>query len=244
VKPVALTGLLILCAGVSRLAGQVQRDTTARIVGTARSSINGLPIVGVMVAVRGARAFGVSDSAGAFAVAGLPPGRQTVRILYGDSLSFESEVTLKRGKTLALSVLLDVDAVELSPIVVEARSFRADRSLAGFYDRKKWRFGRFYTLADLERRSLLSLRNLLFESGVQVRCGFGPCLPVGGELWRRCVLSVFLDGMRLPADFLETIRPDELAGVEVYKRAIDVPVEFQTGFGGSGCGAILLWSRR
>src|SRR5437763_8633805 len=51
----------------------------------------------------------------------------------------------------SLSVLLDVDAVELSPIVVEARSWRADRSLAGFYDRKKWRFGRFYTLADLER---------------------------------------------------------------------------------------------
>src|SRR5947207_2733308 len=209
---------------------------------TARSSTNGLPIAGVMVAVRGARAFGVSDSAGVFALAGLPPGRQTVRVLYGDSLSYDSEVTLKRGKTLALSVLLDVDAVELSPIVVEARSWRADRSLAGFYDRKKWRFGRFYTLADLERRSGLSLRSLLSETGVQVRCGIGPCLPIGGELWRRCVLTLFLDGMQLPADFLETIRLDELAGVEVYKRGFDVPIEFQHTFEG-GCGAVLLWSR-
>src|SRR5437763_8889505 len=142
----------------------------------------------------------------------------------------------------SLSVLLDVDAVELSPIVVEARSWRADRSLAGFYDRKKWRFGRFYTLADLERRSGLSLRSLLSETGVQVRCGIGPCLPIGGELWRRCVLTLFLDGMQLPADFLETIRLDELAGVEVYKRGFDVPIEFQHTFGG-GCGAVLLWSR-
>ena len=241
-KPAALSSLLILSVGASRLPGQAQRDTTARIVGTARSSTNGLPIPGVMVAVRGARAFGVSDSAGVFALAGLPPGRQTVRILYRDSLSYDSEVTLKRGKTLALSVLLDVDAVALSPIVVEARSWRADRTLAGFYDRKKWRFGRFYTLADLERRSGLSLRSLLSESGVQVRCGIGPCLPIGGELWRRCVLTLFLDGMQLPADFLETIRLDELAGVEVYKRGFDVPIDLQTGFGG-GCGAVLLWSR-
>src|SRR5690349_20309497 len=101
-----------------------------------------------MVALRGARAFGVSGSAGAFALAGLPPGRQTVRILYGDSLSYDSEITLKRGKTLTLSVLLDVEAVELSPIVVEARSLLAERTLAGFYERRKWRIGRFYTLAE------------------------------------------------------------------------------------------------
>src|SRR2546429_9732129 len=178
-----------------------------------------------MVAVRGARAFGVSDSAGVFALAGLPSGRLTVRGMNGDNLSYDSGVPLKRGKALALSVLLDVDAVELSPIVVEARSWRADRSLAGFYDRKKWRFGRFYTLADLERRSGLSLRSLLSETGVQVRCGIGPCLPIGGELWRRCVLTLFLDGMQLPADFLETIRLDELAGGAAYKRAGAPPLQ-------------------
>src|SRR3989475_5926099 len=126
-----------------------QRDTTARLTGTVRSSINGLPVSGVMVAVRGSRVFDVSDSTGSFTLVGLPAGRQTVRILYGDSLSYEQEINLKRAKTVTLSVLLDIAAVELSPIVVEARSLRADRSLAGFYDRRKWRFGRFYTLADL-----------------------------------------------------------------------------------------------
>jgi hypothetical protein len=226
---------------VAPAAGLGQRDTTARIVGTARSSTNGLPIAGVMVAVRGARAFGVSDSAGAFALAGLPPGRQTVRILYGDSLSYDTELTLKRGKTLTLSVLLDVDAVELSPIVVEASSLRANRSLAGFYDRKKWQFGRFYTLADLDRRRGLSLRTLLGEAGVQMRCGAMYCLPFA-RLMNRCAMSLFYDGMRLPADQVDMIRLDELAGVEVYKQGLEVPIEFQTGFGGD-CGAILLWSR-
>jgi hypothetical protein len=195
-----------------------------------------------MVAVRGAQAFGVSDSTGAFALAGLPPGRHTVRIRYGDSLSYDAEITLKRGKTLTLSVLLDVDAVELSPIVVEARTWRADRSLAGFYDRKKWRFGRFYTLADLDRRRALSLRTLLGEAGVQVVCRVGSCLPLGGGGLGRCVMSLFLDGMQVPAEEVDMIRLDELAGVEVYKHGIEVPIEFQTGFE-RDCGAILLWSR-
>jgi len=235
-----LTCLLVL--GTVATPALAQRDTTARLAGTVRSSINGLPISGVMVAVRGSRVFDVSDSAGSFALGGLPDGRQTVRIRYGDSLSYEQEINLKRGKTVTLSVLLDIAAVELSPIVVEARSWRADRSLAGFYDRKKWRFGRFYTLADLDRRRGLSLRTLLSESGVQVQCGLGYCVPLGGGIVRRCVMSLFLDGMRLPADEVEAIRLDELAGVEVYKQGLEVPVEFQTGFGGD-CGAILMWSR-
>ena len=232
----------LLFLGMLVASLHAQRDTTARLAGTVRSSINGLPISGVMIAVPKVRAFDVSDSTGAFALAGLPAGRQTVRILYGDSLSYQQELNLKRGKTVTLSVLLDVAAVELAPIVVEAQSLRAERSLAGFYDRKKWGFGHFYTLADLDRRRGLSLRTLLSESGVQVRCGIGYCVPLGGGIVRRCVMSLLVDGMRLPADEVEMIRLDELAGVEVYKHGLEVPVEFQTGFGGE-CGAILLWSR-
>jgi hypothetical protein len=233
----------LLFFGIPVTPAHAQRDTTARLAGTARSSINGLPISGVMVAVRGSRVFDVSDSTGSFTLVGLPDGRQTVRLLYGDSLSYEREINLRRGKTLTLSVLLDVAAVELSPIVVEANGLHAERSLAGFYDRRKWRFGRFYTLEELERRHALSTRVLLLESGVQVRCGIGSCLALGSSGARTCVMSLFLDGMRLPADELDLIRPDELAGVEVYKHSSDVPMEFQFGIG-RGCGAVVMWRRR
>ncbi len=233
------TCLLIL--GILVTPARAQRDTTARLTGTVRSSINGLPISGVMIAVPKVRTFDVSDSTGSFTLVGLPGGRQTVRILYGDSLWYEQEINLKRGKTVSLSVLLDIAAVELSPIVVEARSLRAYRSLAGFYDRKRWGFGRFYTLADLDGRRGLSLQTLLRESGVQVQCGLGYCVPLSGVV-RRCVMSLYLDGMRLPADELDRIWVDELAGVEVYKHGVDVPAEFQTTFGGD-CGAVLMWSR-
>src|SRR3989442_1566833 len=102
-EAVALTCLLVLCAGVLAAPAHAQRDTTARLAGTVRSSINGLPISRVMVAVRGSRVFDVSDSTGSFTLVGLPAGRQTVRILYGDSLSYEQEINLKRAKTVTLS---------------------------------------------------------------------------------------------------------------------------------------------
>src|SRR5690242_21522915 len=140
------SGLLLL--GMLVTSAHAQRDTTARLAGTVRSSIDGLPISGVMVAVKGSRVFGVSDSTGSFALAGLPEGRQLVRILYGDSLSYEHEMDLHGGKTLNLAVLLDVVTAQLAPIVVQAQTLRADRSLVGFYERKKLSVGRFYTLAD------------------------------------------------------------------------------------------------
>jgi hypothetical protein len=222
---------------------RAQRDTTARLAGTVRSSINGLPISGVMVAVRGSQVFDVSDSTGSFALGGLPDGRQLVRIRYGDSLSYEDEMELKSGKTLKLAVLLDVVAAELAPIVVEAQTLRAERSLAGFYDRKKSSVGRFYTLADLHQRASRSLDALLGESGVQVVCRLGNCLPIGSDgALRQCVMALFLDGMRMPVAFLTTVRVEELAGVEVYKRGFEVPTEFRSSSRNS-CGAVVMWSR-
>jgi len=241
-KRAALTCLLVLCAGVPPAPALAQRDTTARLAGTVRSSINGLPISGVMVAVRGSRIFDVSDSAGSFALVGLPDGRHMVRILSGDSLRYEHEMELKRGKTLTLSVLLDLVAAALAPIVVEASTLRAERSLAGFYDRKKWSFGRFYTLADLGQRASYSLDGLLGESGVQVLCHLGTCRPLGSDGTRQCVMSLYLDGMRMPVAYLNQIRVDDLAGVEVYKRGFDVPTEFRSGFRNT-CGAVVAWSR-
>ena len=67
------TCLLIL--GILVTPARAQRDTTARLTGTVRSSINGLPISGVMIAVPKVRTFDVSDSTGSFTLIGLPGGR-------------------------------------------------------------------------------------------------------------------------------------------------------------------------
>ncbi len=126
---------------------------------------------------------------------------------------------------------------------MEAQSLRAERSLAGFYDRKQRSVGRFYTRADLVQRAAVSLDGVLSESGVQVVCRVGSCLPIGSDGTRHCVLALYLDGLRMPGSYLNQIRVDELAGVEVYKFGIDVPTEFRSSFRNT-CGAVVAWSRR
>jgi hypothetical protein len=217
------------------------RQDSARLAGTVRSSLHGRPISDVLIAVGGTRVFDVTDSTGAFVLSGLPVGKQTVRILYRDEVFHEQPIKLRQGRTLQLDVLLDVEAVELAPVVVEARGVRALHTLAGFYERKKLGFGRFYTFEDLERRGPLRVTALLAESGVQLRCRIGYCLPVSG-IARPCPMSLYLDGFPLWAEQLDMIRLDELAGVEVYKRGVNVPFEFWRGLDG-GCGAIVMWSR-
>src|SRR5207249_9678418 len=71
----ALTSLLFLSMLLT--PAHAQRDTTARLTGTVRSSINGLPVSGVMIAVKGTRDFNGSDSTGSVTLLGLRAGRQT-----------------------------------------------------------------------------------------------------------------------------------------------------------------------
>ena len=197
---------------------------SARLAGIARSSLNGQPLQGVMITVIGTHRFDVTDSTGAFALTGLPSGQRTVRILFGERLSYDKEIQLKRAQTLVLAIMLDVQAYDLSPVVVEARSLFGERSLAGFYDRKRTGWGRFYTYDDFERRASRSLRTLLMETGVTVRCGFSSCVPITLEGGRLCLLSLYLDGMQLQPQDIEFFYTDELAGVEVYRHAVDIPV--------------------
>lgn len=231
-----------LALAASILAAPVARgqQDSARLAGTVFSSSNGRPLAGVTVALRGTEVFDVSDTAGSFTLAGLPSGHQVVRIRYGDTVSYDHQITLRPAQTLTLSVLVAVDAVELSPIVVEARSTRAERSLAGFYDRRRGGYGRYYTLEQIEHSP--GLKALLLGAGVRVRCGQGHCLPLGSNNGRMCTMALIFNGLRLAGDDLDLIHLDELAGVEVYVRPVDIPHEFRAGLT-EGCGAILLWSR-
>ena len=218
------------------------QSDSAVVTGTARSSVNGQPLAGVMIAVGGTKAFDVTDSTGTFALLGLPPGKQIIRVLYRDDVVAEHPFTLKQGKTLQIHVLLDAEAVELAPIVVQARSVRSLRSLAGFYERRTRGFGRFYTFEELERRGPLPMRALLNESGIEVRCRMGSCVPVIPRGGRLCMPPVYLDGWLLSSRELESWRADDLAGVEIYRGAINVPWDFRRGLG-HDCGAIVMWSK-
>ena len=62
-----------------------------------------------------------------------------------------------------------------------------------------------------------------------------------------CPVQYFIDGSPFLAsldDIDQTIQPEDVDGIEVYKSATDTPAEFQTGGNGGACGTIVIWTRR
>jgi hypothetical protein len=224
-------------------AAQAPRDTTARIVGTTTSAFNGRPVSGVMIAVPAARQFVVTDSTGQFELGGLGAGSQKLRISYRDRVSETHTVKLAAGRTKRLSIVLDVDsdAVELAPVVVEATSLRAQRGLVGFYDRRRIGFGRYYTREDIGRLRPTTISSLLALAGITVRCAAATCTPVQFMGSRLCRMAVYWNGLPVPGIDISVFQVDEIDALEVYRRAVEIPLDFPFA-GATGCGAIVLWT--
>lgn len=231
-----------------------QSDSTAIIRGTARSSFNGHPLPGVMISFPALQRFTVSDSTGRFELARLPAGQQRIRISYEGRATVEYTFELKRGKAKKLSVLLDVEALDLAPVVVEAQNPDFSRNLAGFYDRKKWYsgFARFYTREDISHTNAIRVSSLLARDGVFVRCGPEGCIPM---LWNRgtlCAVAVTIDGMPFGELDYDNVQIDEVEAVEVYRSTFlpmtvvpQIATFARPAFGGPirTCASVLIWTR-
>jgi|SRR5712691_5240585 len=213
-----------------------QRDTTARITGTAISALNGEPLAGVMIAVPAAQQFVVTDSTGTFEVTGLTAGRQKVRIAYAGRETKEYEFELRQGKKKQLAVVLNVEAVDLAPVVVEASNLRAQLGVVGFYERRKTAFGRFFTAEDIERLHPVSLGWLLNMTGISTRCSTSRCVPVQVDRGGYCQMPLYWNGVATLD--INSFRPDELTGLEIYRRPVQMPPEFPS----SDCGAVIMWT--
>jgi hypothetical protein len=232
-----------------------QGDTTARLMGSAKSAFNGRPLAGVMIAVPKARKFVVTDSSGTFLLTGLPAGAQSVLISYSGRETDEYAFELRRGKTKRLAIVLDVEAVDLAPVVVEAQHPDFSRNLAGFYERRRLygAFGRFYTREDLERLRRTTLSHLLMGEGVTTRCTTVGCVPVRWSRGRLCTVAVAVDGGLFWELDYDHIPMEDVQAVEVYRGSYGVPVSVQMslrdpfpreGLGPVGtCGSVMIWTR-
>lgn len=217
-----------------------QRDSSG-LAGTVYSAYTGLPLGAVLVSLPGARVFTTTDSAGRFVLRPVPAGEQQLRVVYRDRIEAIQNITLPAGRTLYVTVVINVDAVALPAIEVRATGAMSRYSLSGFYERRRLGFGTFYTYEDLERRGALALRNLLAEAGLDVRCTTRGCTVLSLRAGRYCAVPIYVDGWPVTADELNRIRADQLAGVEVYRRGLGAPSEYRRG--SDDCGAVLVWSR-
>jgi hypothetical protein len=227
-----------------------QIDNTAAITGYVKSAFNGRPLTSVMISVAGTKKFAVTDSTGAFWISELPVGKQLIRISYLGRQTEEYSFELRQGKTKRLAVILDVEAVDLAPVVVTARHRDGWRDLAGFYERRRWYggWGRFYTQEDLERLRLGTMSSVLAREGIYVRCIPQGCVPTKWVRGQTCAVSIAVDGMPFWEQQYDMIPIADVRGIEVYRGGSlgmmgAQPVSLQSNRAYPSCGWVEIWTR-
>ena len=247
-KPIrALAGgtlALALCA-----TGLHAQQGAGALVVTVTSQESGRPVMGAKVAVVGTSIAATTDAAGKLRVAGVPAGVQTVevrRLGYATRLKL---VRLDPGQTAPLDFVLEVEAIPVAAIRVEAkrRDWGAEYlERAGFDRRRGMGFGQFVTRADIEKRNPTylsdALRHIAGISFLPQRVRGGSYVTMGRTAGTRCPIQYFVDGTLIGPGFnIDEIRADDVQGVEVYRGASEVPPEFNRRT--AACGVIAVWTR-
>lgn len=255
--PSARCLLLVVCGvGAPLVPLHPQVDTSARISGSAISAYNGRPLAQVVIAVPAAGKVVVTDSTGRFLLTGLQPGEQIVHVAFEGQDIQQRPFMLRHGKTIRVSVVFDRDAMELSPLVVEARVPEVWRDLAGFYERRKQYdgFGHFFTREDIERAHSKSLSKLLGREGIFTWCLYG-CQPTRFSHGHICNVPVSLDGLPIWDYDYDQIPIINVAAVEVYREGLGadpfgIPNMGQLRMEGNSllprrgtCGSVGIWTR-
>jgi hypothetical protein len=165
--------------------------------------------------------------------------------------------TLEDQRTKQIAVLLDLDAVDLDPLVVEARQPNLWRDLGGFYERRRVYsgFAHFFTREEISRMRPNRLSGLLTIEGIVTRC-YQDCRPTRVSRGKLCPVPVSVDGVAYREADYDQISVSDVAGVEVYRGVppadlshallptVGSSIWMGTGMSAAGsCGLVEIWTR-
>ena len=218
---------------------------------------DGQPLAGAEVRL-GNGSTQVSTADGSFTFDELMAGQYAVTASYLGYADSEGEIIVSAGQDLAVQIQMNVQAVEIDPILVE--SVRFGRGLlADVQRRARSGFGTVVMGQELESRlSSVGLTDLLREHGATVGSN-GSTL-----MFRRtgCAPQVYIDGVRMThvprtagppgsgeespgadaARALNLVSTADIAAVEIYQGPAQTPGEFLDS--NAGCGVIIVWTQR
>jgi hypothetical protein len=247
--PVALIAALV-CASTS--VGAQQRTLRGIVTDSA-----GYPLPNVEVRILELGRMARSDVQGRFAI-----DRITLRIvdLSLRRLGYEVRsvrVSMINGEGDSLRVVMRAEPLKLPTVEIEQTE--DTHPFFNEYEKRRQRgIGTFITKKDLEKlntsytsdafRRLPGMRfvqapgggmGVRFMSSIGMTGGSRRGAPGGGE----CVPTIWMDGQAAPGMEIDEIRMQDIHGIEIYRGASTVPVQFAKG-GLTQCGAIVVWTRR
>jgi hypothetical protein len=125
----ATTAALMIAA--VPLAGSAQqvpsRDTLGTIAGRVIDAATAEPRLGATVGITGTPRGAVADSTGRFVIAGVAPGRATLRARLFGYRTVDREVIVTRGDTTRVEFRLETEAAVLGAVRTEARPVERDQ---------------------------------------------------------------------------------------------------------------------
>jgi hypothetical protein len=203
----------------------------------------GHPVGGAHVRVADAAPVAVTDSLGHFTLPGLPAGTQVAEVRRLGYPRARAQVDLRRGQAVSVTVQL-TRVVSLDSVRVMAQRTR----YAEFEERRRSPNGmaRFLDEADIARRNAFDTSELLrMMPGMRVQGTGVDAIIVSTRssslLGASCPVNVVID--RMPNMDINMVNPRDIAGMEVYASDAAVPPQY-AGLGGSGCGAVIIWTKR
>ncbi len=216
-----------------------------RIAGVVRDSA-GNGIASAEVAVAGTALRTESGDDGRFTLADVPLGAVVLRVRRLGFRPASSDVAVQSGATSRVSVTVAAVAQQLAPVIVRSDAERSYSGyLADFYRRRDRGNGRFITQDQIAKRAPQQLTDMFRTiPGMTITSpSIGDSkLRIRGNM---CAPAVWLDGMpAIASEFdLDTISPEDVAGIEIYSGASTVPVQFVVPFGPTACGTVVIWTR-
>jgi hypothetical protein len=246
----ACTALLELALAGPAAAQQAPAPAATEYVSVhVTDASSGAAVADAEVWIGGSR---TRTDAGGRALLPLRQARETLmvrRIGYGDRLR-----EVMPGAT-TLEVSLEPVAVAMAGVEATGRRAPMSPPLQRFYQRLDRGHGSFVTREQIDRRKPRRLTDLFREiPGVRVAntsrgdrlvmTGATPAMYRVGPRWEAgdCPVQYYLDGVSYQPDIAgipNDVRPDEVEGIEVYRRLSEVPVEYRRR--GAECGVVLIW---
>jgi carboxypeptidase family protein len=212
---------------------------------------DGSAVEGALVGLIGTGRSATTEATGAFRLTAIPTGTQTIEIRAIGYAPVRRSLEVRTG-TVRLDVELDRARVALAPVRVIGKADRTRLDATGFERRRQGKLGRYLDAEEISKHVAYDFTDVLLGTpGIQVIWAFDQPVIVMrggfesfGNTTGVCRPAFYIDRMRIPDDQLHPeslIRPNDVAGIEVYVGLASIPPEFR---GGKNCGAILIWSKK
>lgn len=193
----------------------------------------------------------VTNAEGAFHMQASRIGEYTIRAQRIGLESVTARLSVEVSQRVDIVLRMSEAAVPLEPLTVEARSSLNIGSLAGYYERTERSqllgIGTILTRDWLAERRAGSIGDILRQQPrVTVTSGLYNSGQVrfnsGGRTF--CTPQIYLDGILAnrsgPLYVYELPQPSDLEGIEIYRGLAEMGEYYDN----TGCGVILLWTRR